>query len=79
MSSLLSHLPQEEWHTLQTARIRTLKDDVGQSFNQIAQITGIPKSSAHRIYQNSIANQTSRRPKNHSDWKETRGKPPKVI
>ena len=76
MSSVNEHSPRKEWHTPQTARIKTLREDANFSFGQIAQQTSIPKSTLWDKYQASIANHTSRRLGNHPNREQARGRPP---
>ena len=79
MSSPPSHSPEREWHTPQTARIKTLRDDASLSFGKIAQTISIPKSTVWDKYQTSTASQTSRRLGHHPNREESRGRPPKVT
>ena len=78
MSSPPSHSPEMEWHTPQTARIKTLRDDASLSFGRISKITGIPKSSVFDKYHETITYDSSRRKSHNPDWEETRGRPSKI-
>lgn len=70
MSSPTSHNLGGEWHTPQRARVRTLHDDAGLSFEAIEKQTGIPKSTAIKIAKAS----SSRRNVHDLEWEETRGR-----
>ena len=78
MSSPPSHSPNREWHTPQTARIKTLKEDSGLTYRQIAQIISIPKSTIWERYQAASANQTSRRAGYHPNREQKRGRKPLI-
>ncbi|MCJ1467253.1 hypothetical protein MMC07_005877, partial [Pseudocyphellaria aurata] len=69
-SSPTSHNLGEEWHTPQRARVRTLHDDAGLSFEANEKQTGIPKSTAKQVAKAS----SSRRNVHDPEWEETRGR-----
>ena len=67
MFSPTSHSAQLEWHTPQTARVKTLIFDANYSYRRVEEVTNIVKSTAWDLPHGS----SSRRLLNQNDFKET--------
>ena len=74
MSSPTTHPVDAEWHTPQTSRVKTLRNDAGMSYRQIWSATKIPLATAWRLNHGSSA----RRSANRTDFGETRGSKKKL-
>lgn len=66
-----SHNLGGEWHTPQRARVRSLREDSGMSYQAIEDQPGILHATCEKICKASY----SRRNTHVSDWKESRGRP----